>query len=124
MDTVLSSITCRSLRAVLGSPSAPVVIDVRKPAAFAADPRLVPGALRRPHDAVTAWASSLDRQRIIVTYCVHGHEVSQGAARELCALGFDARYLEGGFEAWIDASLPTTEWPDEPHARNPEANDR
>jgi hypothetical protein len=34
---------------------------------------------------------------------VHGHEVSQGAAAALSDLGFAARYLEGGIEAWTEA---------------------
>ena len=45
-----------------------------------------------------AWRSGgrrCPRGASVVVYCVHGHEVSQNAAK---ALG--ARYLEGGIEAW------------------------
>jgi hypothetical protein len=38
---------------------------------------------------------TLPRDAEVVVYCVHGHEVSQAAAK---ALG--AQYLEGGIEAW------------------------
>ena len=42
--------------------------------------------------------STLPAAAQVVVYCVHGHEVSQSAAK---ALG--ARYLEGGIEAWREA---------------------
>lgn len=39
-------------------------------------------------------------------FCVHGHEVSQGITAALCAMGKDAKYLEGGFSEWQKAGLP------------------
>jgi thiosulfate sulfurtransferase len=39
----------------------------------------------------------------VVLYCAHGHEISQGLAAALRAMGADARYLEGGIEAWRQA---------------------
>jgi hypothetical protein len=63
---------------------------VRKNTAFLAAPDMIRGALRRdPEKLGTPLGNN------VVVYCVHGHEVSQGAAR---ALG--ARYLEGGIEHW------------------------
>jgi rhodanese-related sulfurtransferase len=38
-------------------------------------------------------------------HCVHGHEVSQNAARTLRDAGFDVTVLEGGFEAWREAGF-------------------
>ena len=106
MDTV-ASISVATLRPLVGTPRAPLVVDVRKPPAFDADPVMIAAALRRPHDAVDAWAGALPAGRDVVVYCVHGHEVSQGAARALAALGVTARYLEGGIEAWKAAGAPT-----------------
>ena len=94
MDTV-ASISVSALQSLVGTPFAPLVVDVRKPPAFDADPEMIAGALRRSNDAVEEWARKLPRDRALVAYCVHGHEVSQGAAK---ALG--AHYLEGGIEAW------------------------
>src|SRR5262249_29594093 len=37
-------------------------------------------------------------------YCVHGHEVSQGAAAALNDAGISTRYLEGGLEGWKAAA--------------------
>ena len=45
-----------------------------------------------------------DGDRPVVCYCVHGHEVSQGAAAAIRDLGIDARYLKGGIEDWKTAS--------------------
>jgi rhodanese-related sulfurtransferase len=105
MDTV-ASISVSALRSLVGTPRAPLVIDVRKPPAFEADPTMIASALRRPHDAADAWASALPRGRDLVVYCVHGHEVSQGAARTLAARGVSVRYLEGGIEDWKAAGAP------------------
>jgi len=106
MDTV-ASISVSTLRSLIGTPRAPLVVDVRKPSAFDADASMIASALRRSHDAVDAWASALPRGRDVVVYCVHGHEVSQGAARALAAHGLTARYLEGGIEDWKAAGGPT-----------------
>jgi hypothetical protein len=58
----------------------------------------VRGALRRDPQELDRWKNSLPRGSEVVVYCVHGHEVSQNAAK---ALG--ARYVEGGIEAWRES---------------------
>jgi rhodanese-related sulfurtransferase len=105
MDTV-ASISVPTLRSLIGTPHAPLVVDVRKPPAFDADLAMIASALRCPHDAVAEWVAALPRGRDVVVYCVHGHEVSKGAARALAARGVPARYLEGGIEDWKSASAP------------------
>jgi rhodanese-related sulfurtransferase len=85
-----ASITPAALQQALRSSHPPLVVDVRKNTAFLAAPDMIRGALRRdPEKLGTPLGNN------VVVYCVHGHEVSQGAAR---ALG--ARYLEGGIEHW------------------------
>jgi rhodanese-related sulfurtransferase len=106
MDTVAPSISASDLFARLGSPSWPVVLDVRRAPAYDKDEATLPGALRVPPEAVEAFAASLAPGTAVVACCVHGHEVSQGAARALRARGFDARYLEGGIEHWREGGLP------------------
>ena len=44
-------------------------------------------------------------QSEVVVYCVHGHEVSQNAAKNLNDLGFKATYLEGGIAQWVESGL-------------------
>src|SRR5258706_432654 len=90
----------------LGSPRAPLILDVRREKAFDEDPRMIAAALR-PDSDLAAFAARHAAGRPIVVYCVRGHEVSQEAARTLSHAGQDARFLEGGIEAWGAASLPT-----------------
>jgi len=84
----------------------PVIIDVRREAAFAAALDGLPGAIRRAPDSVAEWGRDLEIGRPIVVACVHGHEVSQNACAALIGLGFAARYLDGGVEGWREAGLP------------------
>ena len=85
-----SGIPVAELRALLRGATPPLVVDVRRKPAFLAAPDMIRGALRRDPEAL----GSLPGDNVVV-YCVHGHEVSQNAAK---ALG--ARYLEGGIEHW------------------------
>ncbi len=89
------AISAASLRQSLASARPPLVIDVRKVPAFLCAADLIRGALRRDPARVAEWGNTLPREADVVVYCVHGHEVSQAAAK---AAG--ARYLEGGIEAW------------------------
>jgi rhodanese-related sulfurtransferase len=95
VDTAASSfsIAPSELRALLGRPDAPVLLDARRAERFAESPWLLPAAVR---EAAGAPGTA-------VAYCVHGHEVSQQAAAQLRAQGWQARYLEGGIEAWREA---------------------
>lgn len=104
MDTV--SIAPRKLHSLLGSAASPLVVDVRREKAYEADGGLIAGAVRAPGDLVE-FAQRHRGAAPVVAYCVHGHEVSQEAARSLAAAGIEASYLEGGIEAWRAAGLPT-----------------
>jgi rhodanese-related sulfurtransferase len=93
-----ASITATGLRSALAGQQPPLLIDVRRTPAFLAAPDMAAGALRRDPAGVASWAKALPRASRVVTYCVHGHEVSQNAAKALRDLGISARYLEGGLE--------------------------
>ena len=104
-----ASITAAELRSALAGRQPPLVIDVRRPPAFRSGPDMISGALRRDPAGVASWAKALPRAASLVTYCVRGHEVSQGAASALRDLGVAARYLEGGLEEGWKAGAYT--WP-------------
>jgi Fe-Mn family superoxide dismutase len=89
------------------------LVDVRRRPAFAAEPRLLPGAIWRDPELVDRWAAELNHAHAVIVYCVHGHEVSQSVAARLRALGFDASVLEGGIEAWKAAGGQLTVVADE-----------
>jgi rhodanese-related sulfurtransferase len=96
-----ASITASALNSALAGSEPPLVIDVRRSPAFRAAPEMIAGALRRDPANVASWAKELPRASSVVVYCVHGHEVSQNAAKALRDAGMAARYLEGGLdEGW------------------------
>jgi rhodanese-related sulfurtransferase len=101
------SISPLELYARLGTASAPIIVDVRRAAAFSAADQLIIGAFHRPPDQIDLWRGDLPPNRSIVVYCVHGHEVSQGVAASLQAAGINAAFLTGGIAAWREAGLPT-----------------
>lgn len=100
------TLTCAALQALIADRASISLIDVRRQPAFEAEPRLIPGAVRKDPDQVQIWADELNQDRPVVVYCVHGHEVSKGVAEGLRALNFDAALLEGGIEAWKAARGP------------------
>jgi rhodanese-related sulfurtransferase len=101
------SISSVDLYVAIGTAASPVLIDVRRNASFAADNRMIVGAIRRDPEAIQSWRKELPAGRALVVYCVHGHEVSQGAASALRSARIDARYLEHGIAGWAEHRLPT-----------------
>lgn len=81
-----------------------LVIDVRRQPAWQSSTEMMEGALRRDPEAIATWADELPPAVSIAVYCVHGHEVSQNAAQALRQLDLNAQFLEGGFEAWKEAT--------------------
>ena len=94
------TLTSAALSSMIANRADLTVLDVRRRPAFEADPQRIPGALWRNPEEVALWADSLNRNRSVVVYCVHGHEVSQEVVGRLRALGFQAALLDGGIEAW------------------------
>lgn len=80
--------------------------DVRRRPVFAAAADSIPGAEYRDPALVHRWMRDLPASGPVVLFCVHGHAVSQGAAAALRAGGHDARFLDGGIEAWREAAKP------------------
>ncbi|WP_067217540.1 chromate resistance protein ChrB domain-containing protein [Stappia indica] len=105
-----TTISVEKLSRLFGTPGCPTLIDVRTDEDFSADPRLVPGSVRRPHASVSDWSDSLDASSAIVI-CQKGKKLSEGVAAWLRHQGIAAEALKGGFEAWSAAGQPTV--PDE-----------
>ena len=101
MDTAIANpLSISSLLASYGSAATPLLIDVRRAPAFVADTTMVAGATWRDPFATEEWIKFLPRERSIVVYCVHGHELSKNACAALREAGLKAHYLVGGIEAW------------------------
>jgi rhodanese-related sulfurtransferase len=107
MDDRRHSISRDSLYERVGSEAAPIIIDVRRDADFARAETLLADAYHCSPDAVEQWGTDLPDGRQVVTYCVHGREVSQGVAAALRLMGVEATFLEGGIADWIEHGLPT-----------------
>jgi rhodanese-related sulfurtransferase len=99
MNTV-SAITPIDLQQQLGAFPRPMLVDVRRRAAFDADPFVISGAIKRDPETIADWLADLEPWRSVVVYCVHGHNVSQDAAVFLRQAGLSAAHLDGGLEAW------------------------
>ncbi|WP_308916494.1 chromate resistance protein ChrB domain-containing protein [Jannaschia sp. LMIT008] len=98
-------ITVSQLSRLVGTPDAPVLVDLRIDADFADDPRLVPGAFRHAHHDLPSLVPRLRGRRAVV-YCQKGRKISQGAAAVLRSDGVPCEVLEGGQFAWRDAGAP------------------
>lgn len=99
----MAPISPRELRPLLESGEA-VLIDIRETDEHAREHIL--GARLAPLSAIDAHDFDRDHAKIAVFHCKSGMRTQANAAR-LLAKGFrDARFLEGGLEAWKAAGLP------------------
>ncbi len=99
----LQEISPTQLSRRIGTPEAPVLLDLRIDEDYAADPRMVPGSVRQDYRAPVGAAPGTR----VVTICHRGRKISQGVAAQLRADDVAAEVLEGGFVAWVEAGLPT-----------------
>ena len=98
------AISSKDLWNAIATPDAPQIIDVRRRDAYAESPHLLPGAVWRDAAKAPEWAAEFNRPLVVT--CKAGHEMSQSAVAQLRADGFDARVLQGGYQAWATAGLP------------------
>ena len=104
------AITCDKLAKLIGTPRAPVVLDIRREALRAEDRRLIAAARPLPDAALTPAglaALAADLCGPVVVACAEGHGRSQGLAAWLRQAGIAAEYLEGGYAAWRGGGHPT-----------------
>ncbi len=111
-----TEITVAQLSRLIGTPTAPVLVDVCIDEDFEDDPRLIPGSFRQPFLRVAELAPRLTGKRVVVI-CQKGKKLSQGAAAVLRDRGIAAESLEGGIFAWRDAGEPLV-----PAAKLPKRN--
>ena len=100
-----NTISIDKLVRLIGTPKCPMLIDVRSPDDFEANPHLIPSAIHRTSNKLEDWAEADDGQSAVII-CQNGSTLSQGAAALLRHQGFPAEALEGGIEAWKEARLP------------------
>lgn len=102
-------IAVSQLARLIGTPIAPVVIDVRIDEDVATEPFLIPTAISKSHQEVASLVPVLLEtapDKSVVVYCQKGLKLSEGAAAMLRCHGIQAEVLAGGQFAWRDAGLP------------------
>jgi rhodanese-related sulfurtransferase len=99
---VPDAITASQLSRLIGTPDAPIVIDVRTEDDVAADPRFLATSIHRDYRTVASWAADYAGRSVVVT-CLRGGKLAQGTAAWLRHAGARAEFLEGGFEGWVEA---------------------
>lgn len=99
------TISSKQLARLVGTPNCPPIIDVQLDDDFAADPRLIPGAVRKPFDSVAEWASEFHGQSAVIV-CQRGRKLSQGVAAWIRQEGGRADVLADGALGWAGADLP------------------
>ena len=100
-----NQITVSQLARLLGTPDAPVIVDLCVDDDFALDPRVIPSAYRHPFTQIEALVESCRDQHVVV-YCQKGKKISEGGAAFLRTSGIRAEALQGGQFGWRDAGLP------------------
>ena len=100
----INTIPLDKLVRLVGTARCPAIIDVRTDEDFAADSRLIPGAVRRPFGSVADWAPEFTGQTAVVV-CQKGQKLSHGVAAWLRHAGVPAEALDGGALAWAGAGL-------------------
>ncbi len=102
-----SEITCAQLFRLIGTPAAPVLLDVRIADDITADPFTLPCARQVAHTDIGGLIPELIGCRVVVI-CHRGRKLSHGVAALLRAHGIAAESLAGGMVEWAAANLPRT----------------
>ena len=79
------------------------LVDVREP--YEHEAGRIAGSRHIELQLLPGEAGLLDSEQPILFYCRSGSR-SALAADAFAAAGFDARNLDGGLEAWVEAGLP------------------
>ncbi len=91
----------------LAAMQAVTVLDVRRRNDFDADKVKLPGAQWKDPEQMAEWSRTLPRDKEVVIYCARGGSVSNSVLDHLLGQGIEARFIEGGIEAWKAAGGPT-----------------
>ena len=109
MDTASTqplSTSSADLSRVVGTPNAPLIVDVRKAEDFIASDYFIPGAIRWNHDAGDTTPVEINDVTSAVAYCVKGLHVGITGAEKLRSSIGNATFLEGGLRQWLATDAP------------------
>ncbi|MEI9849766.1 MAG: sulfurtransferase/chromate resistance protein [Sphingomonas sp.] len=101
----INAIAADKLVRLLGTPLSPAIVDIRSDAEFDADPRLIPGSIRRGFARIPDWAPAFADGSVVIA-CADGGAAGHGAAAWLRQAGAAADVLDGGVIGWAGAGHP------------------
>jgi rhodanese-related sulfurtransferase len=104
----MTTLTIAGLQALQASATPFELIDVRRAVARRQQGGDIPGGRWLDPETVLAWKDDLPLGARRIVYCAHGHEISQGIAAMLRAMGHEVQHLEGGYTAWQASGASTT----------------
>lgn len=96
-----NEITPQQLLRLIGTPDAPMIVDISIDPDFTEDPFMIPGAVRHPHTDIAGLLDLIGNKPVVIT-CQQGIKLSQGLVARLRADGYAAEYLSGGNYGWRD----------------------
>ena len=103
-DFLSPGLTPHELQSRLGTPEAPLVVDVRAPVEFGV--AHVPGAINIPIEQLEKRLNEISSENGVLIYCINGSRTRQ-AEPILYAHDIDKLYhLEGAFYSWIKGKHP------------------
>ncbi|WP_170330022.1 chromate resistance protein ChrB domain-containing protein [Ruegeria arenilitoris] len=96
-----NSITPKQLLRLIGTPQAPVLVDICLDQDFEDDPFLIPGSVRHAAMDIDGIAQFIGNRKAVII-CQKGKKLSQGVVSWLRSKGCEAEFLEGGMFGWRD----------------------
>ncbi len=109
-----NEITPKQLLRLIGTPDAPMVIDICLDEDRAEDPYLIPGSIPQAHTQIDE-IITLAGDRSVVVVCQKGLKLSMGLASILRSRGVDAEFLAGGMYGWRETAdaprIPVSAFP-------------
>ena len=98
------TLTPLELESRLGTPEAPLVVDLRSPAEFGVGH--VPGAINIPLAELEKRLDEIRNDNGVLVYCINGSRTRQAEPIFFMHDFDDVYHLEGAFYAWIKGKHP------------------
>ena len=89
----ITEITVAQFSRLIGLPQTPAIVDVRIDDDYRADPRMLPGSVRRDYRTIEQWAPKYQEMSVVVV-CHKGQKLSEGAAAGCATLASRRRHLK------------------------------
>lgn len=99
------SISPQELQLLLEEKRAIYLLDVRRKQDYEAAPKTIEPAKWVDPEKTHQWINSIPAGQDVVVYCVKGGSVSQSVADYLITQKYQARFLQGGINAWTQMKM-------------------